>query len=218
MMVLQSIGYILLGYLWGSILHARIAERFFHKEGMISGSKDNNPGAGNAFMRGGFFCGVFTLVGDLFKGILPVALIVRTAPETLPPVVFAFAVAAPVVGHCFPIFYGFQGGKGIATTFGVLLGLLPWAEPLLCFALSFVLLSTVLRVTPHFSRTLVAYGLAIAFMLHLKQPEALVLAFLLITLMVTLRMLMSKEPREKTAVHLLWFGHKEEEEERQRMA
>ena len=66
--------YILLGYLSGSVLYARIAAKVFHKPQLLQCSPDQNPGAANAFQYGGFWCGVFTLSGDLLKGFLPVFL------------------------------------------------------------------------------------------------------------------------------------------------
>ena len=52
----RTLCYIIIGYLSGSILYARVFEKLFHKENMIEGSKDRNPGTANAFMRGGFWC------------------------------------------------------------------------------------------------------------------------------------------------------------------
>ena len=68
----RTLCYVIIGYLSGSILYARVFEKLFHKENMIEGSKDRNPGTANAFMRGGFWCGVLTLCCDMGKGFIPV--------------------------------------------------------------------------------------------------------------------------------------------------
>lgn len=67
----RAIFYTIIGYLSGSVLFARIAERLFHRKGAIEESPDQNPGAFNAFRYGGFRCGLLTLCGDLLKGRSP---------------------------------------------------------------------------------------------------------------------------------------------------
>lgn len=68
------LSYILLGYCSGSVLFARVSMALFHKDDMINASRDKNPGTFNAFLYGGFLCGLLTLAGDLLKGFLPVSL------------------------------------------------------------------------------------------------------------------------------------------------
>ena len=69
--------YLLFGYLSGCVLYAEVFSRVFHKE-IASAAKDKNPGAANAFVHGGFWCGVLTLAGDMLKGMVPVALYMRS--------------------------------------------------------------------------------------------------------------------------------------------
>ena len=106
--------YICLGYLSGSILYARIFAGLFHRENMFEQSRDHNPGTANAFMYGGFWCGLLTLVFDVLKGFFPIYLFMLRPAEH--PVSFlpALVLAAPVIGHILPVFYRFRGGKGIA--------------------------------------------------------------------------------------------------------
>ena len=195
----------LLGYLSGSVLYARIFLKFFQKEDMLAASKDQNPGTANAFLYGGFWCGILTLVADLLKGFLPVYLFMRVEgvhyPESLTE---AFVVAAPVVGHAFPIFYGFKGGKGIAVSFGCLGGMFPLWRPLVALSFFFVFFSVILRVTPHFQRTLVAYLCTLVVIFLVEYVQKAWLSFLLITVTVSTRMLASKEEREKMEVKLIW--------------
>ena len=83
----------------------------------------HNPGATNVYKVAGRKAAAITLVGDLLKGLLPV-LIARAlsfGAEAL-----ALVALAAFLGHLYPIFFGFKGGKGVATAFGVILGLEPW--------------------------------------------------------------------------------------------
>ena len=125
--------YLLLGYLSGCVLYAEVFSRVFHKE-IASAAKDKNPGAANAFVHGGFWCGVLTLAGDMLKGMVPVALYMHYLPEALLTPLAPLVLCAPVAGHVFPATRSFKGGKGIATTFGCLLGLLPFWTPVLVLA------------------------------------------------------------------------------------
>lgn len=68
-------------------------------------------------------CGTLTLICELLKGFLPVYLYLRGRSPAECPAIFALILAAPVLGHAFSVFYGFHGGKGIAVSFGCLLGL-----------------------------------------------------------------------------------------------
>ena len=72
--MLRSLKFIVMGYLCGSVLFARICAKLFNKPEILLESKDKNPGAANAFQYGGFLCGILTLGGDLAKGFLPIFL------------------------------------------------------------------------------------------------------------------------------------------------
>ena len=106
-------------------------------------------------------------------------------------------------GHTFPLFYRFQGGKGIAVTFGCLLGLLPMWEPVGFFALVFVFFSVILRISPHFYRTLVTYLVTLVLLIF-SCPLAIWGGFLLLSCAVLLRFHLSKEERGRVAVNVLW--------------
>lgn len=203
--MMRAVQYMVLGYLSGSILFARICAKCFHKPQILEKSKDGNPGTANAFQYGGFCCGVITLAGDLAKGLLPVLLYIRGGGDfAAMPIASALVLAAPVVGHAFPIYYGFQGGKGIAVTFGCLLGLSANRTPVFLLALLFLFFSLILRVTPHFSRTIVTYIATFYGLLRLHEAQGIVIGFGLITAVVFLRMYQSKEQRERMKVNLLW--------------
>lgn len=194
------------GYFSGSILFAKVTSKVFHKPAVLTDSRDGNPGTANAFQYGGFWCGTITLLGDLLKGTIPVYLYQKSGGNfTDMPVLAALVLIAPVFGHAFPAYYRFQGGKGIAVTFGCLLGLAPNYIPFSVFAVQFILFSTVLRVTPHFHRTRIAYLFTLVGLFVLDCDRSILMGFLIITLTVSLRLYMSKEEKEKMAVKLLWM-------------
>lgn len=195
--------YLLFGYLSGSILFAHVAAKLLGKEDCFLDSKDQNPGTANAFLCGGFACGLLTLAGDLLKGWLPVHLYLTGAGSEMQPEM-ALILAAPVLGTAFPLFHHFQGGKGIAVTFGCLLGLLPMNLPLFIFAGLFLFFSLVIRVQPHFYRTIVVYLLSLLLMVRIHVPAPVCTGFGLISLTVCYKLHCSKEIREKMKVQFLW--------------
>jgi len=120
-MDVMAIGWVLAAYLLGSLSSAIIVCRLMGlPDPRNEGS--GNPGATNVLRIGGKKAAAFTLVGDMLKGYLPVALAVWMSVDPL--WVIAIGVAA-FVGHLWPVFFGFEGGKGVATELGVLFGLHP---------------------------------------------------------------------------------------------
>ena len=110
-------------YLLGSLSFAVIVSRLMglpDPRGVGSG----NPGATNMLRSGRKGAALLTLAGDLAKGWAAVALAVQATPKLeLAPWVVEGAVLAVFLGHVFPLFFGFRGGKGVATALGALLAL-----------------------------------------------------------------------------------------------
>lgn len=203
--MLWTVLFFLLGYLLGSVLFAQVGARLFHKQEIILNSKDHNPGTTNAFIFGGFRCGVFTLIGDLLKGFIPVFIYLRCSQAfQVSPLFSGLVIAAPVIGHAFPLFYQFKGGKGIAASFGCLLGLFPLWQPAVILAGAFIFFSVVFCITPHFYRTIVAYLCALPFMLFTVKSAMACLGFVYISGVVFTRLFFSKEEKEKLGVKPLW--------------
>lgn len=197
--------FIVNGYLVGSVLFARVASSLLNKPAVIEESKDGNPGTANAFQYGGLLCGLITLCGDLCKGFFPIQLYLSHGGDFITaPLLSAMVLASPVLGHAFPLFYRFHGGKGIAVTFGVLMGLFPAIKPLLVYASLFLLFSLVIRITPHFYRTSVTYMAALPLLLWEHCECGVVIGFLFITATVCIRLHMSNEKREEMRVTFLW--------------
>lgn len=117
---------ILLAYLLGSISFGVLASWIFNlPDPRTYGSR--NPGATNVLRSGKKAAAVLTLLGDAGKGWLSVALAQQFAPALGFGGAAVAAVALAVfLGHLFPVFLRFHGGKGVATALGILLGFNPW--------------------------------------------------------------------------------------------
>lgn len=115
-----------LAYLLGSVSFALISSWIFKlPDPRTYGSR--NPGATNVLRSGKKAAAVLTLLGDAGKGWLAVFLAQTYAPQWgLGEEAAAMAALAVFLGHVFPVFLRFQGGKGVATAVGVLLGLNVW--------------------------------------------------------------------------------------------
>lgn len=120
-------------YLTGSLSFAVIVSKFY---GMADPRSygSGNPGATNVLRSGSKKAAALTLLGDALKGLLAVglALALQGRLNLSDATVGAVAVAA-LVGHMWPLFFGFKGGKGVATALGVLLAL-SWPTALVCGA------------------------------------------------------------------------------------
>jgi glycerol-3-phosphate acyltransferase PlsY len=117
---------VVLAYLIGSISFAVVMSRLFGLADPRSyGSK--NPGATNVLRSGNRKAAIATLIGDCAKGWLAVWL-ARTvgADHGVTEAGIALVALAVFLGHLWPVFFRFVGGKGVATALGVLLGVNPW--------------------------------------------------------------------------------------------
>ena len=117
-----TIVFVIAAYLLGSISFAVITSKLFGlADPRTYGS--GNPGATNVLRSGKKAAAALTLFGDAAKGWLAVFLAIQFA---LPDVQIALVVLAVFLGHLFPVFLRFKGGKGVATALGVLLALNVW--------------------------------------------------------------------------------------------
>ena len=113
-------------YLIGSVPFAVIVSRALGlADPRTYGSR--NPGATNVLRSGNKWAAALTLLGDGFKGWLAVWLALRLgAPYGIGDAGVALVAIAVVLGHLYPVFLRFRGGKGIATAAGVIIALNPW--------------------------------------------------------------------------------------------
>lgn len=114
-------------YLLGSISSAVVIARIMGlSDPREVGSK--NPGATNILRYGGKTAAVLTLAGDLLKGVVAILLARAFTADAMLIALTGFSV---FLGHLFPVFFGFRGGKGVATALGVWLAINPWVGLLL---------------------------------------------------------------------------------------
>lgn len=131
---------VIFAYLLGSLSFAILLSRYFATaDPRAQGS--GNPGATNMLRVAGKKMAALTLLGDLLKGLLPVLLAILAGLGTQKQ---AWIGLAAVVGHLYPLYFNFRGGKGVATAAGMLLGLYPPAALLAIasWALTFILTRT----------------------------------------------------------------------------
>ncbi|HSC84788.1 MAG TPA: glycerol-3-phosphate 1-O-acyltransferase PlsY [Pseudomonas sp.] len=129
-----------LAYLLGSLSFAILLSRL-HGGPDPRASGSGNPGATNMLRVAGKKLAILTLLGDLGKGLLPV-LIAKLLGLSIQQQ--AWVGLAAVIGHLYPLYFRFKGGKGVATAAGMLLGLYPPAAllALAAWALTFILTRT----------------------------------------------------------------------------
>ena len=166
---------ILAGYLFGSISTAIIVCKLMGLPDPRTGGS-GNPGATNVARLGGKKAAALTLVGDMLKGLIPV--LIAHALEA-PPVILAGTALAAFLGHLYPVFFGFRGGKGVATALGVIYGL-DWRVGLLTTA---IWLGMALLFRYSSLAALVAILLAPLGFLWLWPQPAVVAAMVIITVL-----------------------------------
>jgi glycerol-3-phosphate acyltransferase PlsY len=126
METLAVIAALLAGYLLGSVSFAVIVSRLFGLADPRSYGS-GNPGATNVLRSGSKPAALATLLGDALKGVLAVYLVRWFGPSFgLGDATAAWAGAAAFIGHLYPVFFHFKGGKGVATFLGVMLAINPW--------------------------------------------------------------------------------------------
>jgi len=116
-----------LSYLLGSVSTGVVVARLFRlQDPRETGS--NNPGATNLLRYGGKLAAGLTLAGDILKGVVAILVAQVFTDDAAIIALVGFAV---FIGHLWPVFFGFHGGKGVATALGVWLALNPWVGLLL---------------------------------------------------------------------------------------
>ncbi|MDS4042667.1 MAG: glycerol-3-phosphate 1-O-acyltransferase PlsY [Candidatus Competibacter sp.] len=139
--MLTTLAFVIFGYLAGSISTAIIVCRLM---GLPDprGEGSRNPGATNVLRFGGRKAAAITLAGDFLKGVLPVLLARLAGVEEAG---LALTALAAFLGHLYPVFFGFEGGKGVATAFGAILGL-SWPVALAALA-TWLTMAFVVRIS-----------------------------------------------------------------------
>jgi len=127
---MMNVIYLLFSYLIGAISFGIVISHIFSlPDPRTIGSK--NPGATNVLRTGKKLAALLTLLGDALKGSLTVGL---AQYFELSPLMVGLIAIATLVGHVFPIYYGFKGGRGVATAAGILF-MFSWIMGLIVLAI-----------------------------------------------------------------------------------
>jgi acyl phosphate:glycerol-3-phosphate acyltransferase len=185
MQIVYNIGILLLAYLIGSVpTSVWIGKSFYGIDVREHGSK--NAGATNTMRIFGWKAGITVLLIDILKGWLAVNLIHVTnyyIPETGDFVEFQLLLGiAAILGHIFPIYVGFRGGKGVATLFGLVLAINP--EPtLMCIGIFII----TLIVTKYVSLSSMIAGFAfpavVIFVFKTTTPSLVIFSMIIAVLL-----------------------------------
>ena len=154
---MNYIFFTILGFLSGSTLFAYWIPRLMKGIDIRVLPQDHNPGVANAFTYGGFWPGLLSLICELGKGALPILLSQQFV--RVDSLLFVPVMVAPVFGHAFPFFHHEKGGKAIAVSFGVLIGLCPEVRPLFYLIVFYLLFSMLIVIRPHALRSMITFAL-----------------------------------------------------------
>ena len=168
------------GYLLGSILPAVVFVR--QRTGKTPWEMGDNPGSAGVWRLAGPGYGILTGIFDVVKGVLPVTIASHLGVEGW---WFAASACAPVIGHNWSVFYGFQGGRGLATALGALLSI-SWSEMALA-CIAGILASLITKWTPMLG--VVAFPTGLVLMIRRGAERHRVVAAVSVMVVVVLRQL-----------------------------
>jgi glycerol-3-phosphate acyltransferase PlsY len=176
MRAMIDIALIFCAYLLGSLSTAIITCRLMGlPDPRTQGSR--NPGATNVLRVGGKKAAAITLLGDALKGVIPVlaAQLMDASPQTL-----SLTALAAFLGHLYPVFFRFQGGKGVATAFGVLVAMV-WPVALALLA-TWLVMAKIFKISS--LSALTAACLSPFYMWWLRpQPEFIITSIIISVLL-----------------------------------
>ncbi len=164
--MLKVLALVAFGYLLGSVPSGWLVMKVYRNQDLRKlGS--GNIGAANVFRAGGPGAFTLTLIADGLKGFIPVMLAIALG---LDEIALAAIGLAAVIGHTWPLYLGFRGGKGVATSGGVMLALAPVA--LVLAGLTWILIIRSTKVASLASLCAVAVGFVSLIVLHLIGWQA----------------------------------------------
>jgi len=161
--------FIFISYLFGSISGSLFLGKFKNIDIRTMGS--GNAGGTNALRSVGPIFALCTILIDIFKGYIPVVLFSSYIEDNLALAQVLFGIFA-VLGHVFPLFYGFKGGKGAGTLIGVILAIFPYSVPYIFLVWIFILV-----FTGFVGLSTISAGLSLVIITYLQYPESLFSTF-----------------------------------------
>ena len=177
--MINQILFVAIAYFIGSLSFGILASKIFSiSDPRTMGSK--NPGATNVLRTGNKYAAIFTLLGDMLKATLVVMVALSYEISGLPLIALSLAV---LLGHIFPIYHGFKGGKGVATALGILLAI-NWVLAL-CVLIVWLLFFLIFRYS---SLSAIISSLAAPFIAYfLNQGQTIVIIASLVALLIVYR-------------------------------
>ena len=177
--MINQILFVAIAYFIGSLSFGILASKIFSiSDPRTMGSK--NPGATNVLRTGNKYAAIFTLLGDMLKATLVVMVALSYEISGLPLIALSLSV---LLGHIFPIYHGFKGGKGVATALGILLAI-NWV---LALSVLFVWLLFFL-IFRYSSLSAIISSLAAPFIAYfLNQGQTIVIIASLVALLIVYR-------------------------------
>ena len=187
-----------IGYVCGLLQSGYLVGKLHHIDIRKSGS--GNAGSTNALRVMGWKAGLMTFAGDVLKCFAAV-LIVRGLyhGSNCLALLMMYAGAGVTLGHNFPFYMKFKGGKGIAVSFGVLLALFPIWKPVLLLAFFYILFSVVFKIRSHRRRSIVTFGCFCVGCLSLVPIPAILLGCVLISCIVIYKHHLMEEKSNESA-------------------
>jgi len=177
--MINQILFVAIAYFIGSLSFGILASKIFSiSDPRTMGSK--NPGATNVLRTGNKYAAIFTLLGDMLKATLVVMVALSYEISGLPLIALSLAV---LLGHIFPIYHGFKGGKGVATALGILLAI-NWVLAL-CVLFVWLLFFLIFRYS---SLSAIISSLAAPFIAYfLNQGQTIIIIASLVALLIVYR-------------------------------
>ena len=164
-------------YLVGSLSAAIITCRLMGlPDPRTLGSK--NPGATNVLRHGGKKAAAFTLFGDAMKGVIPV---LTAQLMDMPPMILSLTAIAAFLGHLYPVFFNFRGGKGVATFLGVLVAM-AWPVGLVTIA-TWLVMAALFKIS---SLSAIMAAILTPFYMWWLRPER---EFIIVSIIITVILL-----------------------------
>ena len=161
--------FIIISYLSGSISGSLLLGKFKNIDIRTMGS--GNAGGTNALRSVGPLFALGTICIDILKGYLPVVLFSNYIEHNLALAQILFGIFA-VLGHVFPIFHGFKGGKGAGTLIGVVLAIFPYSVPYI-----FLVWILILVLTGFVGLSTISAGVYLVIITYFQYPDSLFSAF-----------------------------------------
>ena len=188
--ILKYLLFIVAGYVSGSIMYSYLIPKLFCGVDIVKEGDDHNPGMTNVMRCVSVKLGILCLVLDVAKGFVPVFLAKMYVPDYRH-MLFALIIAAPVLGHAFTPILKFKGGKAIATSYGVLLALIPDSFMVLRMAVITAIFSLIIIVKPDSLRFIISMFLFAVCNFFFHDVTSFVIGSLIVSATVILKHLMN---------------------------